>query len=81
MNISIRHLRAHTKEIIETVSRGVTVIITCHGYACAQLEPIKTKIEEKESDQAFGMWKDHKDLQNVKKYVRTLRKGRSFDTI
>ena len=28
---------------------------------------------------AFGMWKDHADSENVEEYVRSLRKGRHFD--
>lgn len=29
--------------------------------------------------EAFGLWKDHKESENVAEYVRKLRKGRHFD--
>lgn len=74
--VSIRDLRAHTKEIIDTVKRGSTeVLITSRGKVTAKIIPVKQSVTLKE-DEAFGMWSDRKDMRDVKQYVDKLRKGR-----
>ena len=79
MQATAKDLRFYTKEILATVDRGEEVTITFRGKPCAKLIPIK----EKESDTIqpnglFGMWKDNADVEDVEKYIRTIRKGR-FD--
>jgi len=79
MDVSIRDLRANTKEIIDTVNRGVPVTVKSHGHACAQIIPIKPEVKKFTTDPAFGMWKDHEGMADVVKYVRKLREGRHYD--
>ncbi|MBX9586853.1 MAG: type II toxin-antitoxin system prevent-host-death family antitoxin [Gammaproteobacteria bacterium] len=78
MDVSIRELRANTKEIIDTVNRGVSVTVKSHGHACAQIVPIKSTRKEVSIDPAFGMWESHKDMVDVHKFIRKLREGRSL---
>ena len=78
MDVSIRQLRAQTKEIIDTVNRGVPVTIKSHGRSCAQLIPIKRERIKPSEDPAFGMWKNHEESADVLGYVRKLREGRKL---
>jgi prevent-host-death family protein len=78
MDVSIRALRANTKEIIDTVNRGVSVTIKSRGHACAQIVPVKPQPKKTNTDPAFGMWKAHEDMADVYKYVRKLRESRSL---
>lgn len=76
MKATAKDLRFHSKELIDSVSRGEEVVITFRGKPCAKLVPyqeLKNKTKEKE---LFGMWKDNDNVNNVDDYVRNLRKGR-----
>ncbi len=77
MEVSIRELRARTKEILRAVERGETVFVSNRGKICARI--VSTHIESKqvkEPDEAYGMWKEHSDKKNVKAVIDRLRKGR-----
>jgi prevent-host-death family protein len=77
MYSTAKELRFHTKELLDSVSRGEEVVITYRGKPCAKLVPFKkSKQNIEKADELFGMWKDRKDIKNVNKYVRELRKGR-----
>ncbi|KAB2845211.1 MAG: type II toxin-antitoxin system prevent-host-death family antitoxin [Melioribacteraceae bacterium] len=77
MYSTAKELRFHTKELLESVSRGEEVIITFRGKPYAKLVPMKAaKKNIEKSDELFGMWKNRKDLENVNSYVRELRKER-----
>jgi len=78
MHASAKDLRFYSKNLLDAVSRGEEVIITYRGKPCAKLAPIE-KIYNKElqADPLFGIWKDHKSTEDVNKYVKNLRKGRS----
>ncbi len=77
MYSTAKELRFHTKELLDSVSRGEEVIITYRGKPYAKLVPIKkSKQNIEKADELFGMWKDRKDIKDVKNYVRELRKGR-----
>ena len=67
-----------TKNLLDVVSRGEEVIITYRGKPLAKLAPID-EADKKASlaDPLFGIWKDHQPTEDVVKYVRNLRKGRS----
>jgi len=41
-----------------------------------KLVPCHKERKKNKEDELFGIWKDHKDIQNVEEYVRNLRKGR-----
>lgn len=40
---------------------------------------MKKRYTESDVEEAFGLWKNHEDSENVEEYVRTLRRGRHFD--
>jgi antitoxin (DNA-binding transcriptional repressor) of toxin-antitoxin stability system len=73
-------LRYRTKDVLKAVERGETVTVLHRGKPKARIvaEPEKA-ITNVRSSNAFGMWKDRKDLKDVKKFVRNLRKGRFPD--
>ena len=75
MESTAKKLRFHTKELLETVSRGEEVVITLRGIPYAKLVPYK-KNTKKKNDALFGIWKDNEKINNVDEYVRNLRKGR-----
>ncbi len=77
MYSTAKELRFHTKELLESVSRGEEVIITFRGKPYAKLVPIKeSKKNLRDTKELFGIWKDRTDLDDVNSYVRNLRKGR-----
>jgi prevent-host-death family protein len=77
MYSTAKELRFHTKELLESVSRGEEVVITYRGKPYAKLVPFqKAEQNIEKSDELFGMWKDRKDLKDINKYVRELRRGR-----
>jgi prevent-host-death family protein len=82
MEITAKELRGKPTQIIEQASRGTEVIITIHGKRMAKLVPLrseeKQKGKQKVDDEIFGMWKDHGDFESVDKYVRSIRKGRTY---
>jgi len=76
MRATVKDLRFHSKELIDSVSRGEEVIITFRGKPCAKLVPYQETGEKKENNELFGMWKDNDSVGDVSEYVRNLRKGR-----
>ncbi len=77
MYSTAKELRFHTKELLESVSRGEEVIITFRGKPYAKLVPIKeSKKNLRDTKELFGIWKDRTDLDDVNSYVRNLRKER-----
>jgi len=77
MYSTAKDLRFHTKELLESVSRGEEVIITFRGKPYAKLVPIKeSKKNLRDTKELFGIWKDRTDLDDVNSYVRNLRKER-----
>ncbi len=79
MEISTKELRIKPGRIIEKVSHGQEVVVTFRGKALARIVPMANhnkSIDEKE--ELFGLWKNHKDIENVDKYVRKMRRGREF---
>ncbi len=75
MQVSIRELRASTKQILNAVDRGDTVFIAKRGKIYAKIIPIKQE-KRSEEPRAFGMWKDNAKVASVRNYIRNLRKGR-----
>jgi prevent-host-death family protein len=76
MKATAKDLRFQSRELLNTVNRGEEVIITYRGKPCAKLVPYQNEGKKNKEDELFGIWKDHKDIQNVDEYVRNLRKGR-----
>ena len=76
MKATAKDLRFHSKELIDSVSRGEEVVITFRGKPCAKLVPYQELKNEVEANKVFGMWKDSDIVDNVNECVRNLRKGR-----
>lgn len=77
MYATAKELRFHTKELLESISRGEEVIITFRGKPYAKLVPInESKKNLKDTKELFGIWKDRSDLKDVPSYVRKIRKAR-----
>jgi prevent-host-death family protein len=77
MYSTAKELRFHTKELLESISRGEEVIITFRGKPYAKLVPIKeTKKEFDKANELFGIWENRADLEDVNSYVRNIRRGR-----
>ena len=76
MKATAKDLRFHTRELLENVSRGEEVIITYRGKPCAKLVPIKKQEKHSKDNPLKGIWKDHKESDDVYKYMDQLRKGR-----
>lgn len=76
MKATAKDLRFHSKELLDTVTRGEEVVITYRGKPCAKLVPYLKGLERCTTNTLFGIWKDDQDTQDVDGYVRRLRKGR-----
>lgn len=77
MQSTAKGLRFHTKELLESVSRGEEVTITFRGKPYAKLVPLKeTKKNIDKSNELFGIWKNRTDMEEVNAYVRGIRKER-----
>ncbi len=76
MKATAKDLRFHSKELIDSVSRGEEVVITFRGKPCAKLVPYQDIKKQTGKNELFGIWKDNDITQNVDEYVRILRKGR-----
>lgn len=76
MKATAKDLRFHSKELIESVSRGEEVVITFRGKPCAKLVPYREAPPAAEENELFGMWKENDLVRNVDEYVRKVRKGR-----
>ncbi len=76
MKASAKDLRFHSKEILETISRGEEVIITYRGKPHAVMTPVKTEKSYDSGHNLFGIWKDNDEIKDVAGYVRQIRKGR-----
>ncbi|RME01236.1 MAG: type II toxin-antitoxin system prevent-host-death family antitoxin [Calditrichaeota bacterium] len=77
MQATAKDLRFYSKEILEAVSRGEEIVITYRGKPCAKLVPVKSNTNKSaKKSKLFGMWKDHKSVEDVNQFVREQRKGR-----
>ena len=76
MKATAKDLRFHSKELIDSVTRGEEVVITFRGKPCAKLVPYRELKNKKEENELFGIWKDNDMTEDVNAYVRNLRKGR-----
>jgi len=80
MNVSTVDLRYRTKDILRAVERGESVTVLRRGKEKARIVPPASKrsVAKLATPEAFGMWKDRKDLRDVAAYVRKLRQPRDF---
>ncbi|MXW77464.1 MAG: type II toxin-antitoxin system Phd/YefM family antitoxin [Gemmatimonadetes bacterium] len=76
MKASITDLRRRMKDILLALDRNESVTILYRGKEKAILSPIRQRTRKPVKDhEAFGMWRDRKDMADVDAYVRNLRKG------
>lgn len=73
--ISIKDTRNNLADIVSRVEMtGQEVIITKFGKPRAMLVPVSSaKLGSDSFDEAFGIWKDRRDIKNTAKWVRELR--------
>ena len=80
MQATAKDLRFHTKELLESVSRGEEVIITYRGKPYAKLVPFNSeKAIETSSNPLKGIWKQDKESKDVNGYINKIRRGRAHD--
>ncbi|MBI5042589.1 MAG: type II toxin-antitoxin system Phd/YefM family antitoxin [Nitrospirae bacterium] len=63
-----KELRYRTSSILENVRKGMEFIITMRGKSIAILKPLKRE-EKRFNPIGFGLWKDRKDLKDVKEWL------------
>ena len=77
MKATAKDLRFHSKELLDTVSRGEEVLITYRGKPCAMLIPYEqAEFKGKIKNEFFGIWSDYDKITDVNEYVRKMREGR-----
>jgi prevent-host-death family protein len=76
MIATAKDLRFNISMLFDVISKGEDVTITYRGSPKAKLISIDNDTLKKDHT-LFGIWKD-KNIE-VDKFVRDLRKGRSFD--
>jgi len=80
MKATTLDLRYRTKDVLKAVERGETVVVSYRGKAKAQIVPLSSsKAASLRTGEAFGIWKDRKDMSDVSAYVTNLRKPRFRD--
>ena len=78
MRATIVDLRYRMKDVLKAVERGETVTVLYRGKEKAKILPLSGTSQPPQASrhEAFGLWKDRKDLQDVTRYLRDLRRGR-----
>lgn len=78
MQATAKDLRFHTKEILESISRGEEVVITYRGKPHAKLIPFQdSKAASLPDNPLRGIWKNHKGTEDVYGYIDMIRQGRN----
>jgi prevent-host-death family protein len=66
--------------VLKAVERGETVVVSYRGKAKARIVPLSSsKATGLRTGEAFGLWKDRKDMGDVSAYVMKLRRPRFRD--
>ncbi len=78
MNATVLDLRKNMRSVLSALDRNESVMLTCRGRKKAVIVPVgKINGRKKVSEcSAFGIWAGRKDMEDVEKLVRDLRKGR-----
>jgi len=75
-------LRRRTREILQALERNEPVTILYRGKEKGVIQPSARGRRQDRSVRehpAFGMWKNRKEMRNVRQVVRDLRRGRAHD--
>ena len=76
MIATAKDLRFNISMLFDLLEKKEDITITYRGKSKAKLIPFEES-KKIEDDSLFGIWRD-RDI-DADEYVRTLRKGRSFD--
>ena len=76
ITVGARDLRARVAEILQSVQEGETVTVTNRGRPVAEIRPVRNT-RAGAADQAFGMWAERSDLEEVHGWLRKGRRSRS----
>ena len=81
MKASVLDLRYRTKNVLKAIERGETITLLYRGKEKALIIPLRGRpfAGKLQDHTAFGMWRDHQDLSDVKGHVRRLRETRFGD--
>lgn len=79
MNATVLDLRKNMKNILAALDRNEKITLTYRGHKKAVLVPEQSSVTTMSvSDHsAFGSWAGRKDLRDVNKFIRNLRKDRT----
>ncbi len=78
MQATLKDLNFYFEDILNTAIRGEEVIILHKGKPYAKLIPIEEEKERKaRPNDLFGIWQDNSQTEDVRKYIRKIRRGRS----
>ena len=77
MKATAKDLRVHSGDIFEAIRRGEEISLTYRGKIAAKIVPVKPKARarkmEPKHSQLFGIWKDHKQSEDIYAYIDKLR--------
>jgi len=74
MKVSILDLRRRMKDVLLALDRNESTVFY-RGKEKAILSPSQQRTNKSVKDhEAFGMWRDRKDMADIDAYVRNLRK-------
>jgi len=79
MKASILDFRRRMKDILQALDRNETVTILYRGKKKGMILPAGLEKREAKpiaSHPAFGMWRDRKDMNDVRAVMRKMREGR-----
>ena len=77
MRASILDLRRHMRDILKALDRNESITLTYRGQKKATIIPAHGKKKANmQEHEAFGIWCNRHDLDNVNSTLRRLRKGR-----
>ncbi|MDQ3768286.1 MAG: type II toxin-antitoxin system prevent-host-death family antitoxin [Actinomycetota bacterium] len=54
MDVSVRHLRNHTAEVVAAVESGEKVVLTVHGRPVADIVPRQERAERRSTEQLLA---------------------------
>ncbi len=76
MKATAKDLRFHSKDLLDSVSRGEEIVITFRGKPRAKLVPYQGRRSKTRENELFGIWRDNDAVKNVGDYIRNIRRGR-----
>lgn len=76
MALGLKDLRKRTRELVEALKRGEKEVLTYRGDPIGKIIPFKRSERKGFRDIGFGMWRDHKALKDVSRWLDEQRKPR-----